>query len=71
MIFYGKRYLKYLKYEQNMQYQNEYPLKFPFLKHLPASDPSFVTITKLLSNNICEGLKSVCKHFEKNGQKDL
>ena len=42
-----------------------------FLKHLHAIDPSFVTITKPLSNKIggtfCEGLKYMCKFFEKNG----
>ena len=61
MIFYGKRYLKYFKYERNTQYQSEYPLTFPFLKHLQAVNPSFVTITKLFSNKIgetfYEGLK--------------
>ena len=34
---------------------------FPYLKHLQAVDPSFITITKLSSNEIketfCEGLK--------------
>ena len=42
---------------------------FPFLKHLQAMDPPFVTITKPLSNKreetFCEGLKWMCKPFEK------
>ena len=54
MSFYGERYLKYFKYERNTQYKSEYPLTFPFLKYLQAIDPSFVTITKPLSNKICE-----------------
>ena len=29
MIFYGKEYLKNLKYERNMQDLNEYPQNFP------------------------------------------
>ena len=61
MIFYGKRYLKYFKYERNTQYESEYPLTFPFLKHLQPIDPSFVTVTKPLSNKtgetFCEALK--------------
>ena len=47
---------------------------FIFLKYLQAIDNSLVTITKPLSNRIgetaCEGLKQMCKPFEKNGQKD-
>ena len=50
-------------------------LTFPFLKHLQAVDPSFATIIKPLSNKIgetsCEGLKWMCKLFEKNGQSNL
>ena len=50
-------------------------LTLPFLKHLQAINPSFVTITKPLKNKIgetfCEGLKWICKLFKKNGQKDL
>ena len=40
---------------------NDFPPRFPYLKHLPEIDPSFVTITKPLRNNIgqtlYEGLK--------------
>ena len=47
--------------------------RLPCLKHSQAIDPSFVTITKPLSNKIeetfCEGLKWICKFFEIKGQK--
>ena len=37
------------------------PFRFPYLKHLQAIDPSFVPITKSLSNKkgktFCEGFK--------------
>ena len=50
-------------------------LLFYFLKYLQAIDPSFVTITKPLSNKIgetlYEGLKWMCTVFEKIGQTDL
>ena len=39
MIFYGKRYSRYFKYEQDMQYLSEYPLTFPSLKLLQAIYP--------------------------------
>ena len=46
---------------------------FPYFRHLQATDPSFGTITKTLSNNITEtfseGLKRKCKLVELNGQK--
>ena len=58
-----------------MRGQSEQPSEFPDLKRCQAIDPSFVTITKPLSNNIgearYEGLKSICKLFEINGQKDF
>ena len=42
------------------EYHSSPPL-FPYLKHLKAIEPSFVTISKLLSNKMgetfCEGLK--------------
>ena len=61
MIFYDQRCLKYLRYEENIRGQSEYPPKFPLLKHLKAIDPSFVTITKLsndkIGETVCEGLK--------------
>ena len=44
---------------------------FPYLKHLKAIGHSFETITKPLNKKIgetlCEGLKSVFKHFEIDG----
>ena len=68
MIFY-----KYLKYEQKMKDQSEYFSTFPYLKHLQALVPSFITIIKPLSNKIaeifCEGLKRMCKIFEIDGKK--
>ena len=49
------------------------PPKFPYLKHLQAIDPSFVTITKPLSNKIlqtcCKGLKIMRKCLEIDGRK--
>ena len=55
---------QFFKYERNMrEYARicEYSLTFPYLKQLETVDPPFVTITKLLSNNIgkifSEGLK--------------
>ena len=46
---------------------------FPYLKHLQAIYPSFITITKLLSNTIgksfCERFKRMCNIFEGDGQK--
>ena len=75
MIFYGKRYLKYFKYERNTIYQIQYPLTFPLMKHLQVIYPSFVTIKKPLSNKtgktFSDRLKRMCKLLEKNGQKDL
>ena len=48
---------------------------FPYLKHLLAIDPSFLTITKLSSNEIretfCGGLKWLCWFFEINAQQDF
>ena len=70
MIFYGKQYLWtiYTILERISSY-------IFFLKYLQAIDPSFVTITKTLSNKIgetlYEGLKWMCTLFEKNGQTDL
>ena len=51
------------------------PLDFLFWNISKKIDLSFVRITKPLSNKIeetfCEGLKWMCKLFEKNGQKDV
>ena len=51
-----------------------HPPAFSYLKHLPTIHPSFVTITKPLSNEwgqtFCEGLKWMCQPFEINGPKD-
>ena len=48
---------------------------FPYLKHLQVINPSFVTITKLSSNEIretiCEGLQWMCKPFEIKAQQDF
>ena len=49
---------------------------FPSLKHLEEIKPSFITITKLSSNEIretfCgEELKLMCKRFEINAQQDF
>ena len=50
------------------------PLHFPFWNNCKQSTLHFVTITTPLSTKIgetfCEGLKWMCKLFEKNGQKD-
>ena len=50
-------------------------IMFPYLKHLQAIDPSFITITKPLSNKIIqtfdEGLEWIWKFFEINGQKNF
>ena len=62
--------MKYFKYERNTQYQSEYLLTFPFLKHLQLIEPLFVTLTKPFSNKIgetsSEWLKWMCKLFEKS-----
>ena len=51
------------------------PPLFPYLKRLHAVDPSFVTITKLSSNEIreifCDGLKLMCKLSEINALQDF
>ena len=51
------------------------PPPFPYLKRLHAVDPSFVTITKLSSNEIreifCDGLKLMCKLSEINALQDF
>ena len=51
------------------------PSPFPYLKHLQAIDPSFVTMTKLSSNElkktIEKELKWICKLFEINEQQDF
>ena len=51
------------------------PPPFPYLKHLQVINPSFVTITKLSSNEIretiCEGLQWMCKPFEIKAQQDF
>ena len=35
-------------------WKSDYPSSFPYLKHLQAIDPSFVTITKPLANKTGE-----------------
>ena len=61
MIFYDKQYLKYFKYEGSMPGQTKYHPNFPGSKHLQTIDPSFATMTKLLTNKkgetSCERLK--------------
>ena len=49
--------------------------QFPYLKHLKATDPLFLAITKPLRNKrgetFREELKRMCKLFEIDGQKDF
>ena len=51
------------------------PPPFSYLKNLQAIDASFVIITKISSNEIretfCEGLRWMCKLFEKNAEQDF
>ena len=64
--------MKFFKHELNIQDYSEYPPTFHYLKHLHLTDPSFVTITKPLSNmtgeTFCEELKRMCKLFEIDDQ---
>ena len=62
IILYDKQYLKCFRYGQSMRINcSEYLHPFPYLKHLEAIDPSFVTITKLSSNEIREAFCEVLK----------
>ena len=55
-----------------MQDYREDPPTFHYLKHFQVTNPSFVTITKPLSNitekTFCEELKKMCKLFEIDDQ---
>ena len=70
---YIKYYMKYFKSKRNIRDWSKYPLTFPYLKDLQAMEPSFLAITKLISNKIRErfrkGLKQICKLCETDWQK--
>ena len=63
--------MKYLSRMNEICEIRSYARIFPYLKHLKAIGHSFETITKPLNKKIgetlCEGLKSVFKHFEIDG----
>ena len=66
---------EYFKHEQRIRNQGEYPPKCPYLKQSQAIEPSFLTITKSLSNKIletcCELLKYMYKLLDIDGRKDF
>ena len=61
MIFHDQQYFKYCKLERNVQDQSKYPPMLPYLEHLQATNPSYVTMTTPLSSkigeNFYEGMK--------------